>query len=105
MTPPHSTLPPPASDARRSKAQSGSLKATLLLAPAPGAAANCFQSEVPVRRIDRAAMPASVPLTTVKLPASARAGEAVAARITAAAKIDPLLMAPIYAENRAEPRG
>lgn len=105
MTPDHWAEPPPAILARMSNAQSGSLKLIALLAPGAGAADKARQSAVPVRRIESAEMPAPVSLTTVKLPASAKAGPEMAAIIVAAAIVNPLPMAAIYDEKLAAPRG
>jgi hypothetical protein len=66
--------------ARISNAQSGSLKAIALRAPADGGVPSGFQSCVPARRIDSSARAAPVPLTKVKFDAPpAIAGEAIAA--------------------------
>jgi hypothetical protein len=82
LTPDHWAVPPLAVVAFKSNAQSGSLKLTLLAAPALAEADSGFQSAVPVRLIAMADKAASVPLTKVKLeaPASAVAGVAKKAK-------------------------
>ena len=97
-------MPPPAIEARKSNAQSGSLKATLLLPPAAGAADNDAQLAVPERRIDIEEIPAPVPLTTVKLPACPNAGAGARQRTTKSGARSRLFMLAIYAENQVNPR-
>lgn len=99
MTPFHSAVAPPAIEARRSNAQSGSLNATLLLAPAPGAADSDVQLAVPVRRIESEEMPDPVPLTTVKLLAWANAGAGIRQKASKRGGMSRLFMPGIYAEK------
>ena len=83
MTPDHKAVPPPATDAFKSNAQSGSLKLTLFAAPALADADSGFQSDVPVRLIAIADKAASVPLTSVKFVAPANANAVGACSRTA----------------------
>lgn len=87
MTPLHNAVFPSAKEARRSKAQSGLLKATALLAPTAGATDKDCQSLVPVRRMDSEDMPAPVALTSVKFSAPAKAGEELIVKVNAAKKM------------------
>jgi hypothetical protein len=91
----HTAVPLPATDARKSNAQSGSLNATLLAAPAAGAADSDCQLSVPVRRIESDDSPAPVALMTVKPEAPAKAGAGVKARAAAASAKAGLIMASI----------
>ncbi|MCL6684348.1 hypothetical protein [Sphingomonas alba] len=77
-------MPPPATDAFKSNAQSGSLKLTLFAAPALADADKGFQSDVPVRLIEIADKAASVPLTSVKFVAPANANVGAAKKANAA---------------------
>lgn len=97
MTPDHSAVPPLAVVAFKSKAQSGSLKLTLLAAPALAEADNGFQSAVPVRLMEMADKAASVPLTRVKFEAPAKAIAGPAKKPKAASIRKPLRMVHIYA--------
>jgi hypothetical protein len=81
----------------KSKAQSGSLKLTLLAAPAPAEADNGFQSAVPVRLMEMADKAASVPFTSVKFEAPANAAVGAAKKVKAASARKSLRMALVYA--------
>jgi hypothetical protein len=104
LTPDHKAVPPPATDAFKSNAQSGSLKLTLFAAPALADADSGFQSVVPVRLIEIDDKAASVPLTSVKFVAPANANAGAAEKASAASAKRRLFMTPIYAENRFAPR-
>jgi hypothetical protein len=94
LTPAQVTGPAPATVARMSNAQSGSLKEIGPRAPAEGAAPSGFQSLVPARRIDSSDIAEPVPLTRVKLDAPASSGVGETARASAARLGRTLFMAP-----------